>query len=230
MDMLLQRIEGEELEAMSERLRRSPGPFRPFHQSRVDGAGEKSKTRALGRKPMLEARFADRQALHELATDERGGMPKRVFVLGSRHGLQRLGVDPGRSRHPGDRLLGGDDRLRRSVGKSSAQLRQRLPEAAAGLLLASLAPEKAGEHAAWDFAALPQRQIADQGASLLRGHGHRLAVMDDGHRPQKANAQASRTLGGPQLSNLRCFDAGYHGRLTTAAYSPLIGERRQGDA
>ena len=60
--MLLQRIQGEELEAMGERLLWSSALLGPFHQSRVDCAGEESEMRALGRKPMLEARFADRKA------------------------------------------------------------------------------------------------------------------------------------------------------------------------
>jgi len=58
--LLLQRSDGEKLEAMTQRLLQPPAMHRFFHQSRVDGAGEEPKALALGRKPLLEPYLGDR--------------------------------------------------------------------------------------------------------------------------------------------------------------------------
>src|SRR5262249_54367522 len=75
-----------------------------------------------------------------------------------------------------------------------------------------------------DLGALPQCQITQESAGLLRGNGNRLTFIRDRQWPHKTKAQAPRIVSEPQLLILRCVVVGHDVPLTTVAYSPFIFE------
>ena len=95
---------------MRERLLETAAPLGPIHQARMNMAGKQPEALALGREPLLEPRLIDGQALHQLAHRELGGFPQRGVVRRACRALYQPGIDPCRSRRPGNRLLARQDR------------------------------------------------------------------------------------------------------------------------